>query len=255
MSKRLSIRQLWQTHHHFLGLYAVLALQAGSSVAAPVARLNNWRFYPKAVKLEINLSASITPEYFYLPEPPRLVVDLPNTKLGNVSTTQNYVGAIQRIRVAQLNETVTRIVMDLAPGNFVDSNQVQLQPVSRQNPTRWVLIPKITTYIPPTQPENFQSLPNLEPSNYQQLPSTLSPITPNSQQPFVTVPPLNPRNSSQLPDSILPPASFPQQPSNLNSIPSQTNPDFSVPTMPNYQPDVSNIEVIEFGQPLPKPNY
>ncbi|TVP64675.1 MAG: AMIN domain-containing protein [Nodularia sp. (in: Bacteria)] len=245
MYKRLSIRQFWQTRHHLLSLCAVIALQAGSSLAAPVARLNNWRFYPEAVKLEFNLSASTTPEYFYLAEPPRLVVDLPNTKLGDVPTTQNYVGAIQRIRVAQLNETVTRIVLDLADGNFVDSNQVQLQPVSRQNPTRWVLSPTITSYIPPTQAENFQSSPNLTPSNYQLLPSTLSPITPNSQQPFVSVPPLNPSNSSELPDALLPPTSFS----------SPTSPDFSVPTTPNYQPDGSNIEVIEFGQPLPKPNY
>ncbi|GAX35063.1 AMIN domain-containing protein [Nodularia sp. NIES-3585] len=245
MSKGLSIRQFWQSRHRLLGFYAIIALQTGNSVAPPAATLNNWRFYPEAVKLEINLSARTTPEYFYLPEPPRLVVDLPNTKLGSVPTSQNYVGAIQRIRVAQLNETVTRIVLDLAAGNFVDSNQVQLQPVSRQNPTRWVLSPTITRYVPPTQPENFQSLPNLAPSNYQQLPSTLSPITPNSQQPFVSVPPLNPSNSSELPDAILPPTSFP----------SQTSPNFSIPTTPNYQPDVSNIEVIEFGQPLPKPNY
>ncbi|MDB9342699.1 AMIN domain-containing protein [Nodularia spumigena CS-586/05] len=255
MYQGLSIRQFWQSRYHLLGLYAVIALQAGSSLAAPAARLDDWRFYPEAIQLEINLSANTTPKYFYLSEPPRLVVDLPNTKLGNVATIQNYFGAIQRIRVSQLNETVTRIVLDLAAGNFGDPNQVQLQLVSRQNPTRWVLRPMITSYIRPTQPGNFQSLPNQVPSNYQQLPSTLYPITPNSQQPFVTVPPLNPSNSSQLPGSILPPASFPQPPSNFNSLPSQRSPNFSVPTMPNYQPNVSNIQVIEFGQPLPKPNY
>ena len=105
MSKGLTIKQFWQSRHHLLGLYAVIALQTGISVAAPVARLDDWRFDPEAVKLEINLSVSTTPEYFYLAEPPRLVVDLPNTKLGDVLTTQNYVGAIQKIRVAQLNDT------------------------------------------------------------------------------------------------------------------------------------------------------
>ncbi|MEA5515953.1 AMIN domain-containing protein [Nodularia sp. UHCC 0506] len=255
MSKRLTIRKFCSIRWWLLGFYTVISLETGSSFAAPAARLDNWRFYPENVQLEINLSASTTPKYFYLSEPPRLVVDLPNTRLGEVPTIQNYPGAIPRIRVSQLNDTVTRIVLDLIAGSFVDSNQVQMQLASRQNPTRWVLRPTITSYTPPTQLGNFQSLPNQVPSNYQQLPSTFSPINPNSQQPFVTVPPLNPSNSSQLPDSILPPASFPQQPSNLNSIPSQTSPDFSVPTMPNYQPDVSNIKVIEFGQPLPKPNY
>ncbi len=255
MSKKFTLRQIWQNHHYLWGLYAVISMQAGSSVAAPTARLDNWRFYPEAVQLEINLSASTTPKYFYLAEPPRLVVDLPNTQLGNVPTIQNYVGAIERIRVSQLNETVTRIVLDLAAGNFVDSNQVQLQKVSQQNPTRWVLRPTITSYTPSAQPGNLQSLPNQAPSNNLLLPSTLSPITPNSQQPFVTVPPLNPSNSSQLPGSILPPPAFLPQPSNSHSIPSATSPDFSVPPIPNYQPDVFNIKVIEFGQPLPKPNY
>ncbi len=255
MYKRLTIRQFCPSRWLLLGLYTVISLETGSSVAAPAARLDNWRFYPETVQLEINLSASTTPKYFYLSEPPRLVVDLPNTKLGDVPTIQNYLGAIERIRVSQLNDTVTRIVLDLTAGSFVDSNQVQLQLASRQNPTRWVLSPMITSYTPSTQPGNFQSLPNQAPSNYLQLPSTLSPLTPNSQQPFVTVPPLNPSNSSQSPGSILPPPSFPQQPSNFNNIPVGTIPDFPVPTMPNYQPDMSNIKVIEFGQPLPKPNY
>ncbi|WP_414563875.1 MULTISPECIES: AMIN domain-containing protein [unclassified Anabaena] len=261
MYKKLAIRQSLQWSQRLLGLYAFIALQTGISTAAPVARLNNWRFNPEVVRLEITLSAGTTPQYFYLPEPPRLVVDLPDTKLGYVPTTQNYVGAIQRIRVAQLNETVTRIVLDLAAGNFIDTNKVQLQPVSQQNPTRWVLRPTITKYIPPTQPENFQSLPyNLTPnlgyptSNYLQLPSTLSPINNNSQQPFVTVPPLIPNNSSQVPGSILPPATFPNQPNNFNNIPPGTIPDFPIPTTPNSLLDEPRVDVIEFGQPLPKPN-
>ncbi|MBE9052293.1 AMIN domain-containing protein [Nostocales cyanobacterium LEGE 11386] len=255
MYKELAIRQSLQWGKRLFGLYAVILFQTGSSTAAPVARLENWRFYPEAVQLEITLSTGITPQYFYLPEPPRLVVDLPDTKLGYVPTTQNYVGAIQRIRVAQLSDTVTRIVLDLATGNFVDTNKVQLQPASRQNPTRWVLRPTITSYHPSTQPGNFQSLPNnLAPSDYLQLPSTLMPTTTNPQQPFVTVPPLTPSNSSQLPGSMLPPATFPNQPGNLNQIPPVTSPDFSVPAIPNNPPNLPHIEVIEFGQPLPKPN-
>ncbi|MDH6059275.1 AMIN domain-containing protein [Chrysosporum bergii ANA360D] len=229
------IKQFWQCTQGLLGLYAVTFLQTGSSFAAPVARLDNWRFYPEAVELEINLSASTTPKYFYLAEPPRLVVDLPNTKLGYVSTIQNYWGAVKRIRVSQLHENVTRIVLDLASANSVDPRRIQLQPNSPQNPTRWVLRPTITNYTPSPPPVNLQSLPNLSPSLY--------PVTPNPRQPFVTVPPLQPRNSSQLPPSTLPPASFP----------ARTNPNPSVPIIPNYQPSVPNIQVIEFGQPLPNP--
>jgi hypothetical protein len=257
MYKGLTTRQFLQWSKRLLGLslYAVVTLQAGSSVAAPVARLDDWRFYPDTWQLEITLSAGTTPRYFYLSQPPRLVVDLPDTKVGYVSTNQNYAGAIQRIRVSQLDATVTRIVLDLAAGTFIDPNQLQLQPVSRQNPTRWVLRPMISTSNRPSlQPGNFQPLPNnLSASpNYQQLPSTLPSVNTNQQQPLFTVPPLAPSNSSQLPGSILPPANLPNQADNFNRTPPVTSPGFPVPTIPNYPSNAPSFEVIEFGQPLPK---
>ncbi|QLE54462.1 AMIN domain-containing protein [Nostoc sp. TCL26-01] len=215
---------------------ASIALVTNSGVATAqvqLAKLNNWRFSPGTKKLEITLSSGKTPQYFYLAEPPRLVVDIPDTKLGSVSTMQNYTGAIQRVRVSQLSANVTRIVLDLAPGFAADPNQVQLQPVSKQNPTRWVLRPAIAKSTP--KPENSQRSATLggtpsastspqNNSNYLQLPSTI-PAIGGTQQPFVTVPPLT---SNQTPANIN--ASFP---------PTATTP-------PN------NPLVIEFGQPIPK---
>ncbi|MGF1937661.1 MAG: AMIN domain-containing protein [Nostoc sp. ChiQUE02] len=254
-----------------LGFYAAIALETSTTAATPVAKLNNWRFSPKTQQLEINLSAGTTPHYFYLAQPSRLVVDLPNTKLGKVTTQQNYSGAIKSIRVSQLNDRDTRIVLDLAPGTVFNPKQVQLQPVSRKNSTRWVLRSVIsgkTTAVkpgnsPPSPKKQPQTLyksqpPNLPvtttnpqpplltvppPSN--ELPST---ITTNSGQPFVTVPPPTPNTSSQQPALILPPPSFPNQPGNLNSIPPFGMSEFPVPTVPN----VPEPQVIEFGQPLPK---
>jgi hypothetical protein len=239
----------------------------------PVAKLNNWRFDPKASKLEFTLSAGTTPHYFYLSQPPRLVIDLPETKLGYVSTKQNYSGAIQSIRVSQLNASMTRIVLDLADGTFLDPKQVKLQPVSRSNPTRWVLRTVTSGYSRSSPPANLQpaapnpynyypqtSSSNLPPSqNYIQLPTTTLPtIKTNPQQPHITVPPLAPNNLYQLQGSILPPPNFPNQAGNLNNIPSVASPSFPVPTVPNssnYPPYEPQIEVIEFGQPLPKPRY
>lgn len=258
-----------------LGFYTAIALETGSSSATPIAQLNHWRFYPEASQLEFTLSAGTTPQYFYLSQPPRLVIDLPDTKLGYVATKQSYRGAIQSIRVSQLNASITRIVLDLAAGNFIDIQQVKLQPVSRYNPTRWVLRPFISSYSRSAQPLNLQpavnSLPpnpqnyypqtptNLNPNpNYIQLPSTLPPITTNQQQPYITVPPLSANNSSQIQGAILPPPNFPNQSGNLNNIPSVGIPNFPIPTVPNtanYQSNEPQIQVIEFGQPLPKPRY
>jgi len=255
-----------------LGFYAAIALETCSTAATPLAKLNNWRFSPKTQQLEITLSANTTPRYFYLAQPPRLVLDLPNTKLGKITTQQNYSGATRSIRISQLNANATRIVLDLAPGTVLDPKRVQLQPVSRKNSTRWVLRPVIsgkTTAVKPgksppspkKQPQTpYKSQPPSKvpanssnpqadllkvppPSN--QLPPT---ITTNSEQPFVTVPPLTPNTSFQQPSFILPPPSFPNQPGNLNSIPSFGISEFPIPTVPN----VANPQVIEFGQPLPK---
>lgn len=255
-----------------LGFYAAIALETCTTAATPVAKLDNWRFSPKTQQLEITLSARTTPRYFYLAQPPRLVVDIPNTKLGKVTTQQNYSGAIKSIRVSQLNQNDTRIVLDLAPGTVLNPKQVQLQPVSRKNPTRWVLRPVIsgkTTAVKPgnsppsakKQPQTLQKPPSNPPvtTNPQsplltvpppsnQLPST---ITNNSGQPFVTVPPLTPNTPSQQIDSTLPPATFPNQSGNLNSVPPLVRSDFPVPTVPN----VPDPQVIEFGQPLPKTKF
>ncbi|MEH2177813.1 AMIN domain-containing protein [Nostoc sp.] len=273
MDRRLKTKQFYQSGKQLfsisiLGFYAVIALETCTTAATPGAKLNNWRFSPKTQQLEITLSAGTTPRYFYLAQPSRLVVDLPNTKLGKITTQQNYSGAIKSIRISQLNAKDTRIVLDLAAGTVFNPKQVQLQPVSRKNSTRWVLRPVIsgkTTAVKPgksaasakKQPQTLQKPPSNPPvtTNSQspsltvpppsnQLPST----TTNSGQPFVTVPPLNPNTSSQQPASILPPPSFPNQLDNLNNIPPSGISEFPVPTIPNA-PDPP---VIEFGQPLPK---
>ncbi|MFN6541007.1 MAG: AMIN domain-containing protein [Nostoc sp. EkiNYC01] len=262
------------------GFYAAIALETSSIAATPLAKLDNWRFSPKTQQLEITLSTATNPHYFYLAQPPRLVVDLPNTKLGNITTQQNYSGAIKSIRVSQLNENATRIVLDLAPGTVLNPKQVQLQPVSRKNPTRWVLRPVISgksTAVKPANSAPSSKKPPQTPSTKlpvittnSQPPTNLPVITPDSQpplltvppissqlpsttitnssQPFVTVPPLTPNAPSQQPSFILPPPSFPNQPGTLNSIPTFGVSEFPVPTAPN----APNPQIIEFGQPLPK---
>lgn len=275
MDQGLKTRQFCQWRKQLfsislLGFCAAIALETCTTAATPVAKLENWRFSPKTQQLEITLSAGTTPRYFYLTQPSRLVVDLPNTKLGKIITQQNYSGAIKSIRVSQLNANDTRIVLDLAPGAVLNPKQIQLQPVSRKNSSRWVLRPVISGKTTAVKPGNSPTSPKKQPQKPQKPPTNLpvtttnlqaplltvppvsnnlpSTITNNSGQPFVTVPPLTPNTSSQQPALILPPPSFPNQPGNLNSIPAFGMSEFPVPTIPN----VLNPQVIEFGQPLPK---
>ncbi|MBK1988350.1 AMIN domain-containing protein [Sphaerospermopsis aphanizomenoides BCCUSP55] len=218
-----------------LSLCAGITLNNSISLAVTTAKLNKWQFNPQSQQLEITLSASTNPEYFYLAEPPRLVVDLPNTQLGNVDTHKNYSGKIQKIRVSQFSPNITRIVIDLEPGSFVDTNQVKLQPISPKNPTRWVLSPIIshnsTSAINQPSSNPFLTLPP---------PTTNLPI---NQKPFVIVPPLNSQNPSSLSNLIILPANSPNTSENRNLI--------TAPNSQNYVQPVPNIPIIEFGQPLP----
>ncbi|MEA5575119.1 AMIN domain-containing protein [Anabaena sp. UHCC 0451] len=223
-------------------LYLPITLNTGISLAAPAAALKKWEFNPKTQQLEITLSAAIKPEYFYLDQPPRLVVDLPNTQLGNVNTQKNYSGTIHKIRVSQFSPNITRIVIDLKPGNFIDVNQVKLQPISSKNPTRWVIRPIIS-------PNHTSLINQPSPSSLMTLPPPASNL-PLSQQPFVIVPPPNSQDPAQLSNLIILPTNSPKSSENSNTI---TIPN-SLPNLPNsqnYTDPIFNTPIIEFGQPLP----
>lgn len=270
-------------------LYAAVAFDTNSSIAAPTGKLEDWRFSPQGSQLEISLSAQSRPRYFYLSQPPRIVIDLPDTKLGYVPTQQDYDGAIQRIRVSQLKEDVTRIVMDLAPGAFFDRNQVQLQPDSWEKPTRWVFrpliagngnflsqgYPSVGGELPPgaggqLPPGDGSQLPpgagsQLPPGAYppSQLPNN-SPYTPQPpgilstpQQPPGSLPPVM-YNPSQLPPGVsTQPSSFtaplPPTPINNGNI---GQPTVSVPpiTRGNISPQIQNTVLPPATFPSPSGN-
>ncbi|MBW4670794.1 MAG: AMIN domain-containing protein [Cyanomargarita calcarea GSE-NOS-MK-12-04C] len=213
---------------------AVAPFETSTFAASPVGRLDDWRYYPDASQLEFTLSTGTKPKLFYLAEPPRIVVDLPSTKLGNIPTQQNYSGAIQRIRVSQLKAGITRIVMDLAPGTIVDRNQLQLQPVDGQNSTRWVLRPFTGSYINYSQAPQPNSYP---PGIYNNPPQPNSyppgiynnPPQPNSYPPGIYS---NPPQPNSYPPGIY---SNPPQP---NSYPPGI---YSNPPQPNsYPPGIYN---------------
>ncbi len=276
MNQQLKNQQLFRWCRHGISLFVLYLmmfhslaiasskpprerLQVNSSkksslVTTSTAMLEDWRFSPEASQLEITLTAASQPHYFYLSQPSRLVIDLPATKLGYVPTKQNYSGPIQSIRVSQLKAGTTRIVMDLAPGTVINPHQVQLQPVSWQNPTRWVLRPLITSEradnalrdpsqsndLPPTIDNAPQIPSNLPPTidNAPQPPSNLPPTVYNAPQPPSNLPPTV-YNASQ-PPSNLPPTVYnaPQLPSNLP------------PTIDNAPQPPSNLPPVLTSQPL-----
>lgn len=190
----------------------MLTLSSITIAVAPNAQLQDWRFSPEFGQLEFTLSAVSQPKVFFLSQPERLVIDLPGTKLGLVPTQQNYSGAIQRIRLSQLNESVTRIVLDLAPGTPINPSQVLVQPTS---PTSWVLRP-FANFSNNTAPGIYAPQPiNNNPQGiYAPLPPNNTapgiyapqPINNNLQGIYAPLPPNNtaPRNTPQQPEIITP---------------------------------------------------
>jgi len=230
--------------------------------SSPRARLDDWRFSPQKLQLEFTLSGATQPRHFSLREPNRIVIDLPNTQLGYVTTKQDFSGAIQSIRISQFDADITRIVLDLAPGTVLDANQVQLQPISWENQNRWLLTPinnfanfTGTNYTRSNQqPPLFPQLPvnNTIPvvnndSSVKNLPAPINTQT----QPLVVVPPLNRNNNRRPLNPNLPPAIFNNQPSFRRKVIPAPQYDFPRPNLSNYQQNNLNLQVVPYGQPIP----
>ncbi|WP_158224972.1 AMIN domain-containing protein, partial [Brunnivagina elsteri] len=104
------------------------------------ATLESWRFDSNQNQLEINTDTGVQPQAQLVFNPTRLVIDLPGTRFGRRQVTQPASGAYRTLRVGQLNEEMSRIVIELTPGYTIDPNQVKFESKSAN---RWVVqLPK-----------------------------------------------------------------------------------------------------------------
>jgi N-acetylmuramoyl-L-alanine amidase len=116
----------------FLSLFSFL-LYASSAEAG---QLLNWNFNPSANRLTFSTDEGVQPKAMLVPNPTRLVIDLPNTQFGRPRINQTVGNAIREVRVAQFDEYTTRIVVELAPGYTIDPNQVRVRGTT---PTQWTV--------------------------------------------------------------------------------------------------------------------
>ncbi|MBD2001363.1 AMIN domain-containing protein [Leptolyngbya sp. FACHB-541] len=124
-----------------LSLIGIGAIAPFSAIApAEAATLTNWQFDPNTRELRVTVPEGTTPRYFLLAEPPRIVLDLPNTQIGAVPEQQVFNGAVRQIRVGQFQPGLTRIVIELVADVEFAPGQVEL----RQEGDRWVLRPLLT---------------------------------------------------------------------------------------------------------------
>ncbi len=110
------------------------------SSRANAASLESWRFDSSQNQLEIITDGTVQPQAQLAFNPTRLVIDLPGTRFEQKQVTRPAGAGFRWIRVGQLNEQLTRIVLELAPGYTLDPKQVKFEGKSEN---RWLVqLPK-----------------------------------------------------------------------------------------------------------------
>lgn len=161
----------------FVLTFIALLLTAGPAWAG---RLVSWRFESGQNRLLFYTDSAVQPTAQLIPNPTRIVVDLPGVTLGRPTVNQPIGGTISNLRVAQFDSYTTRLVIELAPGYTVDPQKVV---VKGRTTTQWeVVLPPPQYGAPPTSPApnpNQSSLPSGFNANSRSPVGELLQVTPN----------------------------------------------------------------------------
>lgn len=202
---------------------AIAGLIAPVAIVAPVraAVLNTWNFEPATRQLTVTLPTGVTPNYFLLAEPARIVLNVPNTSLGNVSQAQQYDGAIRSIRLSEA-QNAARVVIEFAPNTLLDPRHAELTSTDLGNgQTQWTLRPLLQDASPSTVATASET-----PSSSSASTPAVRPA-PATPQPATATPPSEP---TAVPT---PPSSESAPPSGSEAIPPVTE---STPPTPAPEP-------------------
>ena len=112
------------------------------ALPAQAARLEFWRFDTEENKLTFTTDDSVQPTAQLLSNPTRLVIDLPGTTLSAPEAESFNNQGIREVRVGELDEETTRLVVEYERGYTVDPNQVQVRGESARQWT--VQLPEAT---------------------------------------------------------------------------------------------------------------
>ena len=150
------------------------------------ANLRFWRFDANSNRLVFRTDQGIQPKAQLLFNPTRLVIDLPGTSLGGWPTAKRQLqGVIRSVRVGQLDDRTTRIVIELAPGYLLDPQQVKVLGVS---PTTWTVqlpTPQLTASI--NTPPSGEFIANPDAGSPIPVPPPSLPPPPAFEPPIETI--------------------------------------------------------------------
>jgi len=104
------------------------------SSPANAGRLQSWRLNASQNRLDIKTDGRVQPKAKLIFNPTRLVIDLPGTTLPRSTVNERFLGAIRSLRVGQLDNKTTRMVLELSPGYTLNPQQIKFRGTS---PSQW----------------------------------------------------------------------------------------------------------------------
>jgi beta-lactamase class A len=103
---------------------------------AQASKLTSWQFNPSRNQLDITTDRGVRPKAILLDGPDRVVVDLPGAKIDRATIRKQYSGAVREVRIGQVDDQNVRLVIELAPGYGVSSENIMIQ---GDLPSRWMI--------------------------------------------------------------------------------------------------------------------
>jgi N-acetylmuramoyl-L-alanine amidase len=116
------------------GVASAIGLGLLLATSADAAQLQSWRFNTAQNRLEFATDDAVQPRVQLIPNPVRLIVDLPGVKIGRPTVNQNYSATVRSVRVGQFDAQTARIVVELSPGYTLDPQLVKVRGAS---PSSW----------------------------------------------------------------------------------------------------------------------
>ncbi len=97
------------------------------SLPATAAEILSWQFNAVENRIDFSTNAAVKPEAQMLANPSRLIVDLPDTRLKQPTSSQTLGNGIRSLRVGQFDTDRTRMVLELDPDYAIDPQQILIQ--------------------------------------------------------------------------------------------------------------------------------
>ncbi|AFY37988.1 N-acetylmuramoyl-L-alanine amidase [[Leptolyngbya] sp. PCC 7376] len=95
-----------------------------------------WEFNEQRRELQFRTNSGVQPQAQLIPDPSRLVIDLPGTTLARPLLNRSYGGKIRTIRLGQFTPDTARLVVELEPGYTLDPSAIKFE---GRSPSDWTV--------------------------------------------------------------------------------------------------------------------